>query len=1323
MSKGKPVTPKHMNCVFPFRHKGRVHNSCTGFSREEPFGWCGTQESVEERHGSDGEPVQGWGPCGAWCSSANWNGHAWDTKRCKAAMRDLDISKAEKKNVKSCAGGLKGNPVSMDDCVKAAKPNNLEQAFLELMKKERVVPSAGSTTSACPGWDNVRVSSDGSMGLLEGEEEGLSLIQGSTEPPLDAGTGKRPELLAGKMEKVLSRYNLHCREKKNRYSIKCDYWRRRFVEFARFVEPICKKDTGRSGFKQGCKQIQELQVRFRRLETILVGTSPQCDLAEQRIPSPPEEVQIGDVTPFLVNIKWSPSPCWGEATSATAKGSQKVYQLQASHDAGETWSTVYMGPARVFKHKGLEGESEYGYRVIASSEQGASPPSWPAYAKTSKAPAPRIAITRPKKGVSMQAGWSPPKSSAGHQRWDREFVITNNGDAVLDIIRMEVQQEVYEDETVQDPTWITCVKCPKKVKVQPGKAVTATVSLSSRGLRGGKHAAFFVVHHNAGTETEETTGDSTYIQLKLAITGKPGTPLNPTLVKRKGHYALLRWPAPVVRGAADTTRYTLEFIRRVAGDRPKRMQVKAGQGGGSRFKLGGLRPNMRYRTRLRATNPVGTSGYGPWTDIPCACPNCLCPGVPHPPLLRVDSVHRTSMRVAWSLAADSPRASSYSLQYSIDGGEIWTDTKQSLSENSHTVSKLPACKLIFWRIFARNGKGPGGVSATVKASTFSDGRGVVIAGRLSGGFSHYADVSMGDAKGDRVLHTARVRSGDRFSFKQVPAGKYFLKVEKRNWKFPRTKSIIVYKDQARHSCLKQAFNFRGEDTSKGNKAVWHYAWKGDRSRAGEVTEVNVVKPPVILPLKQPQNHAAIKRSVETFANKLADEFEIYLINNVRHPRKLRWNNEHAYRLHQSLHKFPLELFVGGPFYMILINGFVKDDYQLVEREFGKDLPEEGVCHIVQQSDGECKACEDHKERVRIHGAPARLSGLYTENGSVNNHTAYTNGQVWLTRAKDGKWRLQPNAYKGTTKKAFAVTNSHQEAKTPAVSAWKIWEDDRWRPTLFSSWIACTEGKCTKECTPVVMVSSDVFTYATPKLVQFNGKRGVFYSKRMHHFIAKWRTDMGRRADVVQSILVARYGVSINVPNFKRLTQLTTSENRCQFQPFLPQELVYILATFEESPPNVRKLDSLKYLIRRLSGHPHPLYGPSVAAVAWMVKDAGYIEFMEKAFSHQDGLGISMLVMHEKAHMIDFDKFTPAMRTAWHSLSGWRMSKPNGVGVGKWLHSTTTNFVSRYSTGNPSDDLADSIAAFTFKPKLLQSVARDKYNFIRDGKTDSRLFQR
>ena len=113
-----------------------------------------------------------------------------------------------------------------------------------------------------------------------------------------------------------------------------------------------------------------------------------------------------------------------------------------------------------------------------------------------------------------------------------------------------------------------------------------------------------------------------------------------------------------------------------------------------------------------------------------------------------------------------------------------------------------------------------------------------------------------------------------------------------------------------------------------------------------------------------------------------------MIENVQHERKMLWNNEHAYRLHQSIAKFPKEIFNGGPFYIVLVDGFVQDDYEIQEREYGPGLPEEGVCYVVQQSDSECNACKDNKARVRISGAPDPLNGLYEESGIINGHPAY-----------------------------------------------------------------------------------------------------------------------------------------------------------------------------------------------------------------------------------------------------------------------------------------------------------------------------------------------
>jgi len=172
------------------------------------------------------------------------------------------------------------------------------------------------------------------------------------------------------------------------------------------------------------------------------------------------------------------------------------------------------------------------------------------------------------------------------------------------------------------------------------------------------------------------------------------------------------------------------------------------------------------------------------------------------------------MTVAWELPTASPKADSFALQYSVDGGEIWKTGGGKMGvvggdeqgSQSHSVDNLPPCKLIFWRIFGRNKNGPGGVSKTLTSTTQSDGKGVTISGRVSGDFSYYVDVSMGDTVGDKILKTTRVRNGGVFTFKQVPAGEYFLKVEKPNWKFPKAKGIIVYEDQAKHSCLSKVSN-------------------------------------------------------------------------------------------------------------------------------------------------------------------------------------------------------------------------------------------------------------------------------------------------------------------------------------------------------------------------------------------------------------------------------------------------------------------------------------------------------------------------------------
>ncbi|MBT7477994.1 MAG: Ig-like domain-containing protein [Gammaproteobacteria bacterium] len=162
----------------------------------------------------------------------------------------------------------------------------------------------------------------------------------------------------------------------------------------------------------------------------------------------------------------------------------------------------------------------------------------------------------------------------------------------------------------------------------------------------------------------------------------------------------------------------------------------------------------------------------------------------------------------------------------------------------------------------------------------------------------------------------------------------------------------------------------------------------------------------------------------------------------------------------------------------------------------------------------------------------------------------------------------------------------------------------------------------------VVVSSDIFTYASPKLVQVDGKRGVYYSKRLHHALVRFVTSEGTNNSAADKILRERFGLSIQVDDYSRVT----GEDGANFQSFHPWELVEIINLFEEMPSGFHKITGLDFLIRRQDGHPHPLY-PDAPAVAWPTRSEGYIEFMDIAFTSTSIDYLHRLIVHEKSHFI------------------------------------------------------------------------------------------
>jgi hypothetical protein len=242
----------------------------------------------------------------------------------------------------------------------------------------------------------------------------------------------------------------------------------------------------------------------------------------------------------------------------------------------------------------------------------------------------------------------------------------------------------------------------------------------------------------------------------------------------------------------------------------------------------------------------------------------------------------------------------------------------------------------------------------------------------------------------------------------------------------------------------------------------------------------------------------------------------------------------------------------------------------------------------------------------------------------------------------------------------------------------------------------------------VLISDAVFVNATPKMAKIEGKRGVFYSQRLHHALVRFVTDNGTNEAAYEKILTERYGVSTLVGDYSTLTHPTGNEGSGRFQQFHAEEIVQIINMLEEMPKGMHKLPELKYLIRRLDGTPHPLYAEA-PAVAW--SDAGYIEFMESAFNTSNVEHMHRLIIHEKAHFLWANQFDTQLKDDWIELGGWYEDASTDSG---WATSKQTEFVSAYAhSKNPNEDMAESISYFIINPDLLKSRAVGKYEFVRD----------
>ncbi len=245
----------------------------------------------------------------------------------------------------------------------------------------------------------------------------------------------------------------------------------------------------------------------------------------------------------------------------------------------------------------------------------------------------------------------------------------------------------------------------------------------------------------------------------------------------------------------------------------------------------------------------------------------------------------------------------------------------------------------------------------------------------------------------------------------------------------------------------------------------------------------------------------------------------------------------------------------------------------------------------------------------------------------------------------------------------------------------------------------------------VWIAEDAFVHSSPKLARVEGRRGIYYSQRLHHALVRFVTDNGRNEDAYERILQQRYGLTARIEDhttYESLTAYTTKEPASRFQAFHAEEIIQLINNLEEMPVGIHAIPGLSFVVRRLNGTPNPLK-PNAPAIAWT--GAGYIEFMDQAFDVSSVLYTHRLIIHEKAHFLWAHLFDEQLKQDWIALGGWYRDANTTSG---WATTKQTEFVSAYAHGvNPNEDLAESISYFIVNPRQLRSRSIGKYEFVRD----------
>ncbi len=211
-------------------------------------------------------------------------------------------------------------------------------------------------------------------------------------------------------------------------------------------------------------------------------------------------------------------------------------------------------------------------------------------------------------------------------------------------------------------------------------------------------------------------------------------------------------------------------------------------------------------------------------------------------------------------------------------------------------------------------------------------------------------------------------------------------------------------------------------------------------------------------------------------------------------------------------------------------------------------------------------------------------------------------------------------------------------------------------------------------------------------------------RRLFDAAVQFVTENGTNSPALKTILIERYGITVDILYYDVLTQNTTKETNQHYTEFEDRELMILISILEDFPQALHKVPQLKYFICRKE------YNSRSAAVAWTTN--GYIEIAQSVISRDHVIDTKRLIAHEKAHFLWTHLFPEQLKNDWQELGGWYEDPKSKEG---W--STTRDrdtFISDYAMEkNPNEDMAESLAYYLVYPDRLKTQCPDKYKFVHE----------